>query len=398
MTVSSRGVALAVAGLGLLLAGFGLGYRELVVLGCAALLAVACAVGYAAWRPELEVHRVARPDRVTRGESSTVTLTVHNGSRWRAATLIAYDRCGERRIPVPLLRLRPQRDTVVSFPVPTERRGVVPIGPLRVIRADPLGLVSVARTHGDRTQVWVHPRSHPLAAVPAGVTRSLDGRIDRVPHGSITFAALREYVVGDELRHVHWRTSAKVGELMVREHTDTSLPRLVLVLDDRAASWPGAQPPEAFEAACEAAASVIAAAVREDLPVALLLVGAQRPTPSGVRQDAGFARDLLDRLAEASPSTVSSPAPTHPPDQDALTRTTALLRQRRVGDTLVYLTGGGGVGDLGLVAGLRGAYPAVVAAVFGTDAPVPSTVHSVLVLNAADGPEFAAAWDGVRSW
>lgn len=389
MTVTARGVALAVAGLGLLLAGFGLGYRELVVLGCAALLAVACAVGYAAWRPQLRVHRVARPDRVTRGESSTVTLTVHNGSRWRAATLVAYDRCGERRIPVPLLRLRPQRDTVVSFPVPTQRRGVVPVGPLSVIRADPLGLVSVARTHGDTTQVWVHPRSHPLAAVPAGVTRSLDGRIDRVPHGSITFAALREYVVGDELRHVHWRTSAKVGELMVREHTDTSLPRLVLLLDDRAASWPGAQPPEAFEAACEAAASVIAAAVREDLPVALQLVGAASATHPGVRRDAGLARDLMDRLAQASPSIV---------DDQALTRTTTLLRQRRVGDTLVYLTGAGGVADLGMVAGLRGAYPAVVAAVFGTDAPVPSTVHSVLVLNAADGPEFAAAWDGVRSW
>ena len=41
---------------------------------------------------------------------------------------------------------------------------------------------------------------------------------------------------------------------------------------------------------------------------------------------------------------------------------------------------------------------AVVAAVFGTDAPAPSTVHSVLILNATDGPEFAAAWDGVRSW
>src|SRR5262245_14869582 len=134
MTVTARGVGLTVAGLVLLVAGFVLGYRELVVLGCAGLLAVACAVGYTAARPQLDVQRVARPDRVTRGESGTVTLTVHNGSRWRAATLVADDRCGPRRIPVPLLRLRPQRDTVVSFPVPTDRRGVVPLGPLRVTR------------------------------------------------------------------------------------------------------------------------------------------------------------------------------------------------------------------------------------------------------------------------
>ncbi len=391
MIVTARGIALAVTGLGLLVIGFALGYRELVLLGCAALLAVACAVGYAAWRPELAVRRVAEPDRVTRGESSTVTLAVRNTSRWRAATLVAYDRCGQRRIPVPLLRLRPQRDTVVSYPVPTARRGVVPIGPLRVTRGDPLGLVSVARTHGTAAQVWVYPRHHPLAAVPAGITRSLDGRIDRVPHGSITFATLREYVVGDELRHVHWRTSARVGELMVREHTDTSLPRLVLLLDDRAASWPDAQAgtSDAFEAACESAASVIAAAVREDLPVALHRVCAAEQGAGTSGRDPGRARVLLDHLAEATLST---------PDGDALVEATQLLRQRRVGDTLGYLTGAGGLADLGLVAGLRGPYPAVVAAILGTGTPALSTVHSVLVLNAADGPEFAAAWDGVRSW
>jgi uncharacterized protein (DUF58 family) len=325
-----------------------------------------------------------------------VTLTVHNASRVRVAKLIAYDRCGEDRIPVPLLRLRPHRDTVVAYPVPTRRRGVVPVGPLRVSRSDPLGLVEVARTHGATAQVWVHPRTHPLAAVPAGITRSLDGRVDRVPHGSITFATLREYVVGDELRHVHWRTSARVGELMVREHLDTSLPRTVVVLDNRAASWTG----ESFESACEAAASVIAAAVREDLPVTLHLVCGEAAVAAASR---GGAMPLFDRLAEAE-LTEAELAEAELTGAELATRTaaletaTTLLRQRRVGDTLVYLTGAGGVADLGLVAALRGPYPAVVVGVLGADTPAPSTVHGVLVLDAADGAEFAAAWDGVRSW
>jgi uncharacterized protein (DUF58 family) len=77
-----------------------------------------------------------------------------------------------------------------------------------------------------------------MQAVPAGISRSLDGRLDRVPHGAITFDTLREYVIGDELRHVHWRTSARVGELMVREHVDTSPARIVVLLDDRIESWP----------------------------------------------------------------------------------------------------------------------------------------------------------------
>lgn len=393
MSLTARGLGLLGGGAVLLGTGFAFGYPELALLGSAALLAVACAVVYAVWRPGLAVTRVAEPDRVTRGDASSVTLTVHNASRVRAATLIAYDRCGDDRIPVPLLRLRPHRDTVVAYPVPTRRRGVVPIGPLRVSRSDPLGLVEVARSHGGTAQVWVHPRTHPLAAVPAGITRSLDGRIDRVPHGSITFATLREYVVGDELRHVHWRTSARVGELMVREHLDTSLPRTVVVLDNRAASWTG----ESFESACEAAASVIAAAVREDVPVTLHLVCGEAAVAAASR---GGAMPLFDRLAEAELAAAEATAA----EAELAARTTALesattlLRQRRVGDTLVYLTGAGGVADLGLVAALRGPYPAVVVGVLGADTPAPSTVHGVLVLDAADGAEFAAAWDGVRSW
>jgi uncharacterized protein (DUF58 family) len=297
---------------------------------------------------------------------------------------------------------------VVRYPVPTRRRGVVPIGPLEVTRTDPLGLATAARSHGDAARVWVHPRHHPLAAVPAGITRSLDGRIDRVPHGSITFATLREYVIGDELRHVHWRTSARVGELMVREHLDTSLPRMVILLDDRADSWSTV---DAFEAACEAAASVVVAAAREDLPIALRLVchdpplidvglstrtsrdqlHVDRPTSITTERAGGphrgSAQALLDQLAEANLRAGGDLA-------EAANR----LRQQRVGDTLLYLTGAGGLADLGQVTALRGPYPAVVVGVLGSDTPAPSTVHNVLVLDAADGVEFAAAWDGVRSW
>ena len=124
------------------------------------------------------------------------------------------------------------------------------------------------------------------------MARSLDGRVDRVPHGTITFDSLREYVVGDELRRVHWRTSAKVGELMVREQLDTSLPRLVVLLDDRAAAHParGDGVAETFESACEAAASIVAAAVREDLPVTLLLVAGDRRRRTGSAPCAPAAR------------------------------------------------------------------------------------------------------------
>jgi uncharacterized protein (DUF58 family) len=375
--MTARGLGVLVGAVVLLGAGFRFGYPDLALLGAAAAVAVSCAVGFALWRPALQVERVADPDRVARGEPATMTLTVRNSSRVRAANLVATDRCGGHDVPVPLLRLRPGRDTAVGYPVPTRRRGIVPVGPLRVTRGDPLGLMSLSRTYGGTATVWVHPRIHLLRAVPAGMARSLDGRIDKVPHGTITFDSLREYVVGDELRRVHWRSSAKVGELMVREQLDTSEPTILVLLDDRAAAHPEvrAGTADSFESACEAAASIVTAAVREDLPIMLNLVSGSTTGP------------FLDVLTEAS---------LQPGD---LTQKLRHLRTQRLGDTLVFLTGPGGRADLGAVSGLRGPYPVVIAGLFGDrDAAPVSAGDGMIVVEAEDGEQFAGAWDGVRGW
>ncbi len=393
MIVTLRGWGVAGAGVVLLASGFFFGYAELTILGAIALIAVVIALGYAALRPELSVRRSVDPDRVSRGEDSKVTLHIRNTGKFGAATLVAHDRCGwgtdsQATVAVPLLRLRRGTETSVDYPVPTSRRGVVHVGPLQIVRRDPLGLVSLARSHGDTAQIWVYPKAHLMQGVPAGITRSLDGRLDRVPHGAITFDTLREYVIGDELRHVHWRTSARVGELMVREHVDTSLPRIVLLLDDRIESWPAftGMTCTEFESACEAAASAVTAAVREDLPVTLHLVSGSAASSGKVR---GTARGLLDILAEATLATRP---------EDSLVNATNRLRQHRPGDTLIYLTGTSGHADLALVTGLKGPFPSVAVGIIGPRLPDEPDSAGVLMLRAEDGPEFATVWDGVARW
>ncbi|MDM4719741.1 DUF58 domain-containing protein [Micromonospora sp. WMMA1363] len=395
MGFTARGVGLLVATVALLAVGFRFAYPELVLLGVAAGSAVGYALVIASWRPRLEVTRHAEPDRVGRGETAAMSLTVRNAGRLRAASLVALDRCGETTVPVPVLRLRPGRDTTVRYDVPTDRRGVVPVGPLRVTRGDPLGLVAVSRLYGAALPVWVYPRIHPLTAVPTGAGRSLDGRMDAVAHGSITFDSLREYVVGDELRRVHWRTSARVGELMVRENVDTSLPRLVVLLDNRAAAHPErvGGVVESFEAACEAAASVVTAAYRAELPVVLVLVapdavgavGSGAVGSGAVGSGAvGSGAAPLDRLAAVQLG------------EDTLDATLARVRADRLGDTLVVLTGSGGHDSLGRIGALRGVYPSVVVGVFG--AAEPAHAAGLVVIDAADGAAFAAEWDRVRRW
>ncbi|WP_018801932.1 DUF58 domain-containing protein [Salinispora arenicola] len=391
MGVTARGVGLFVAAGVLLAAGFRFAYPELALLGAAGATAGGYAVAVAAWRPRLAVVRRAEPDRVARGEPATMTVTVHNRGRLRSANLVAEDRCGAVPVAVPVLRLRPGRDTTVRYDVPTTRRGVVPVGPLRVTRRDPLGLVSLSRPYGETVPVWVHPRVHPLSVVPTGAGRSLDGQVDAVPHGSITFDSLREYVVGDELRRVHWRTSARVGELMVRENVDTSLPRLVVLLDNRAVAHPqrSAGLAESFEAACEAAASVLTAAHRSDLPVVLVLVAPEdEGSRAGVAESEAARSGLspLDRLAAAGLG------------GDTLDATLTRLRGERRGDTLVALTGPGGRDSLGQFGALRGAYPSVVVGVLAAAEPAQAQTAGLVVIDAADGAAFAAEWDRVRRW
>ena len=369
---TARGTGMMAAAILFTALGFRFGYPDLATLGAASVIAVVAAVLFALRRPRLRVERTAEPDRVARGEPATMTLTVSNAGKVGAATLVATDRCAGRDVPVPLLRLRPGTDTTVHYPVPTARRGLVAVGPLRVTRSDPLGLITMSRRYGEITTVRVHPRIHLLRAVPVGMARSLEGRIDKVPHGTITFDSLREYVVGDDLRRVHWRSSARVGALMVREHLDTSEPTIVVLLDDRTTAHPD---PETFEVACEAAASIIAAAVREDLPVGLHLVSGTRTGP------------YLDVLTEVTPA-----------DGELEPRIRS-LRTQRLGDTMIFLTGPGGRDDLGRVSCLRGPYPVVIAGLFGDrdGAPV-NAGDGMIVIEAEDGVQFAGAWDGLRGW
>jgi uncharacterized protein (DUF58 family) len=413
MRITTRGYGLLVTGVLLLAGGFWFGYPELAALGAAAIVAVLGALGFVAWRPRLDVRRSVDPDRVMRGELSRVTLHVLNASRFFGASLVAHDRLAPGRgavvsrggietrvdgrpagsrgggtVPVPLVRLRPGKVTAVAYAVPTKRRGIIEIGPLEVSRRDPLALVGVVRRYGGSAKVWVRPRVHLIASVPVGLSRSMDGRIERVPHGSITFAALREYVMGDDLRHVHWRTSARVGELMVRENVDTSLPRVVILLDDRAeAHTMGANTESTFEAACEAAASVLVASHREDVHVELQLVSGAAASSS--RTDVG---PQLDLLAEANLVPAASIGP------DPLRSAVERLRVRRLGDTLLFLTGPPNEDDLGVVAGLRGAYPSIIAGTFGPVESGLATTAGLLVVGAADGPDFASVWDGVTAW
>ncbi|THV32293.1 DUF58 domain-containing protein [Glycomyces paridis] len=387
MPVTSRGVGLAVAAVALLAAGWTWGYPELAAVGAVAVLACVAAASVIAARPRLEVERGVTPDRVSVGHTAEVALTIRNTGRWRSVNARTVDTYGgtahtygsqasprgvpARRVAVPLARLRPGKSAAASYRIEAERRGVIDAGPLSIGKRDLLGLAATAGNFGPTARLWIHPRLHLLGRTPDGLARSLEGTADKVEQGSLTFHALREYVIGDELRHVHWRTSARIGKLMVKEHLDTSLPTVAIAVDDRPDSWPE---PEAFEAACEAAYSVLTACFRAEYHAAL--VPASGATVSGAGRDS-----YGDLLAELAPDAA-----------DTLDAYVARLSAAKYGDTLVWITGTEPPTDR--LAVLKRAYPTVIAVHLAAGLPTSAALAGGLpTIRAADGEQFAAAWN-----
>ncbi len=382
LPVTARGVGLAAAAVTLLFAGLRWSHPELAAIGAAAALACIAAAAVIAARPSLDVERSIAPDRVSVGDRSTVTLQVRNTGRFRAVNARAVDAYGgpthaTRRVAVPLARLRPGKTANATYTITAERRGIVDAGPLDIGKRDLLGLAATAGSFGSTARLWVHPRLWTLGRTPEGLARSLEGTADKVEQGSLTFHSLREYVIGDELRHVHWRTSARIGQLMVKEHVDTSLPTVVIALDDRPEAWPTDAPTtsEAFEAACEAAYSILTACFRAEYHAAL--VPASGGTVSGAGRDA--YGDLLAELAcDAT---------------ESLDAYIARLTAGRFGDTLVWITGV--EPPTARLAALKRAYPVVIAVHLAADlAASAALVGGLPSLKAADGEQFAAAWNG----
>jgi len=404
-----RGIIVLLTGLLMAGLGYGYGYPELVALGVVAVAAFLAALLFAGAKPSLVVERIVDPERVGRGDRCMAVVNVRSTARWRSQSLVGVERlryadapdpradagrAGSGQpwaggVPVPMIRLRAGASTFLRYPLPTDRRGVIDVGPMELARRDPLGLVAAKRTYGGVARMWVHPRSHQLRTVPVGASRSLDGVVDAAQYGSITFHALREYVPGDDLRHVHWRTSAHVGELMVRQHVETSLPRIVVLLDDRAAAYPRIESDpagaEVFEETVEAAASVLLAGLRAELHVELHLVSGRSVTP-GL---AGYVGPgpYLDLLAEAGRSAEAS-----------LPAAVQRLRARHRGDTLVLLTGSHDGGDLEQVGLLRDVYPTVVAGVLGEGSFRLGGLPGLIVIPAVTAEQFAPRWDGVSRW
>lgn len=246
-------------------------WREMVVLALACALLLLMAAPFLLGRTDVAVDLRLEPDRVSAGESVAAGVVVHNTATTRLLPTTLEVAVGSSVHRYGVGALPPGARHEETFTIRTERRGAIQVGPALTRRGDALGLFSRDVVWTPMREVLVRPPMTSLESLGAGLLRDLEGvSTDAVSQSDLAFHALREYVPGDDLRHVHWRSSAKAmassgeSELLVRQYLDTRRSHAVVVVDDRAEAWAD---PDDFETAMSAAASLIVRAILDEFEV-----------------------------------------------------------------------------------------------------------------------------------
>jgi uncharacterized protein (DUF58 family) len=209
--------------------GYLLNWIELVTFAWACLLLVLIAVIYLIGRNPLSIELSVPHSRVVVGDSATGEVIVTNPRPRRVLGASVEVPVGKGLAAVTTPSLRRNGRFVHEFPLPTAHRGIVEIGPVRTIRADPIGLVRRELVWTQSTELYVHPRTIAIPSTSTGFVHDLEGSATRdLTNSDVSFHALREYQPGDERRYIHWKSTAKTGTYMVRQFEETRRSHIVI--------------------------------------------------------------------------------------------------------------------------------------------------------------------------
>ncbi|MFI6497546.1 DUF58 domain-containing protein [Nonomuraea typhae] len=296
--LTSRGRSFLAAGIAAMVMALLLGEHDLLRIGVlVTALPLLAALVVARTRYRLSCARRLSPSRAEVGGEATVTLRLENVTRLPTGLLLIED-----TVPYALgVRPRFVLDRVeakgvreIDYRVRSDLRGRFTIGPLSVRIADPFGLVELTRAFTISDTLVVTPQvvALPHVRLSGEWTGGGDSRTRSVAAAGDDDVAPREYRQGDDLRRVHWRSTARHGELMVRREEQQWQSRGALLLDTRRYAHRGEGPRSSFEVAVSAAASIGVHLAHEGLGLRLVTdQGAEHLT------DSGLSWSLLDRLA-----------------------------------------------------------------------------------------------------
>ncbi|MRG58739.1 DUF58 domain-containing protein [Agromyces sp. CFH 90414] len=228
--ISPIGWLVLAAALGSAILALVLDWVEFAFLAATLVGAVLIAIPFVFGRMKYRVGVELQPRRVVAGERALGRLSVVNDGGSSSLPSRMELPVGDGLAVFPLPSIEPSAEHEELFAVPTERRAVIVAGPAISVRGDELGLLRRTVRWSEPVELFVHPRTARLKPSAAGLVRDLEGEVTRtITDHDISFHALRAYEPGDPLRNVHWRSSARTGQLMVRQYEETRRSELVLL-------------------------------------------------------------------------------------------------------------------------------------------------------------------------
>jgi uncharacterized protein (DUF58 family) len=341
--LTTRGWALVVTIALFLAAAVLFGVQELYPLAAAAAaLIVFGAVWVRFHRFTLATSRRLRPAQIGAGDSALVEVSLANRARRRSPLLSIYEPFdqatpGDRPPRGAAFRLAPLptgAQSSASYRLPPTPRGRYVIGPLQLTLTDPFGLVRRSRLGAPASSLTVHPNIVPVHPAPQAQGLDRFGLAGRGANGAggEEFSSLRPYREGDDLRRVHWASTARLDRVMVRQTDAIAHPRATVAVDLRAGYWT----PALFEEALTAAGGVLDAARRTGIEIRMVTtaVGGRGVLDTGFGSSAAHWARVLDALAVAEPG--------HPADDRlplaALLRDAGRVAAGSAEDTLTVFT------------------------------------------------------------
>lgn len=266
--------------------GMLLGWEETITAAAAALVLMLVATGFVFGRTSYGVEMDLAKTRVEVGDRAVGSLTVTNMSDRTLLPASIELPVGQGTAFFAVPRLASDDVHEDLFTIPTAVRSVIKVGPVRSVRADPLRLLSRQVVLTEAVDLYVHPRTVSLSGSAEGLIRDLEGLPTKdLSSADVSFHALRDYVPGDDRRHIHWKTTARTDKLMVRQFEETRRSHLAMALSTNLGEYATAND---LELAISAAASIGKQAIREQREVSVL-------TQSG-RLRTDTARVLLDGI------------------------------------------------------------------------------------------------------
>ncbi len=307
--LTRRGAGLLFGAVLLWAIGRFLGVSELYVVAAATgLLVVVGAVAVRLSTATIAVRRSVTQDRILQGGTGEAVVQLRNDSRFPTSLLLVEDTshralADQPRFVVP--GLGAGRTASLRYPLQGRVRGRYPVGPLRVRVRDPFGLTQRVRRYRGVDEVVVYPRIESLGEGVGLGAHLGSGASDlrRLFTSGDEFYTMREYVTGDDLRQVHWPSTAHRQTLMVRQQEQPWQVEATVLCDTRHGAHRDIGRDSPLEKAISVAASLVWHLADDGYRLRLVTEADQR-TPALAPWQAH-----LDRLAEVAPTRVPALGP-----------------------------------------------------------------------------------------